>query len=355
MKFIDETRVIATAGSGGNGAISWRREAHVPMGGPDGGDGGNGGAVVFQADTGLNTLIDFSFNPLIKAENGQPGGPSGQTGRSGKDAVVSVPIGTQVFYKDKLVADIASPDARWIAAKGGRGGKGNAFFKSATNRAPRFAQSGQEGESFEFTLVLKSVADVGLVGFPNAGKSTYVARVSAASPKVADYPFTTIKPSLGVVVVDDSRRFVVADIPGLIPGAHEGKGLGIQFLKHIERTKTLMQLIDVSSNESVMTAEANGELEDDLLRQAALEQFEKIDYELRAFSEEVSKRPRLVAFSKCDLPLNQRALQLCREQLETQGHGVIGLSSATGLGIAESLESLYNLVNSEPSPPQHSS
>ncbi|MCB0344822.1 MAG: GTPase ObgE [Bdellovibrionales bacterium] len=344
MRFIDETRVSVIAGSGGNGAISWRREAHVPMGGPDGGDGGNGGAVVFAADTGLNTLIDFSFNPLIKAENGLPGGPNGQTGRSGKDSVVAVPVGTQVYYNDELIADIAQPGARWIAARGGHGGKGNAFFKTPTNRAPRFAQSGQEGETFEFRLVLKSVADVGLVGFPNAGKSTYVSTVSAAEPKVADYPFTTIRPSLGVVVLDDNRRFVIADIPGLIPGAHEGKGLGIQFLKHIERTKTLMQLVDVASSEEVLRAEASGEITDDVLKAAALEQFDAIDHELRSFSVELAERPRLVVFSKCDLELNQRALDLCQANLEGRGHQVLGISSVTGSGVKQSLEALYNLV-----------
>lgn len=344
MKFIDETRVSVSAGSGGNGAVSWRREAHVPMGGPDGGDGGNGGAVIFVAEPGLNTLLDLSFNPLIRAENGTPGGPREQTGRGGRDAVVAVPVGTQVYFEDQLVADLAVAGARWVAARGGRGGKGNAFFKSATNRAPRFAQAGQLGESFEFKLVLKSVADVGLVGLPNVGKSTFISRVSAATPKVADYPFTTLQPSLGVVALDDARRFVIADIPGLIPGAHEGKGLGIRFLQHIERTASLMQLIDVSGDEEIMSKELEGALSDEVIERAALRQFSAIDDELRAFSQDLAARPRLVAFSKCDLEVNVRAHELCRSALAERGHAVVMISSVTGAGVKQCLEGLFELI-----------
>ena len=220
MRFIDEAKVQVIAGKGGNGSVHWRREKYVPRGGPDGGNGGNGGAVVFVAETGLNTLIDFSFNPRILAENGGAGDANLREGARGKDAIRQVPVGTQVFFQEKLVADLSVPGARWVAARGGRGGKGNAHFKSANRQAPDFAQPGQSGEEFDFRLVLKSVADVGLVGFPNAGKSTLVSTITRSHPKVADYPFTTLRPSLGVVLAGERERFVMADIPGIIPAKH---------------------------------------------------------------------------------------------------------------------------------------
>ena len=341
MRFIDEVKVEVLAGRGGDGFVGWRREKYVPEGGPDGGDGGNGGAVVFVVDTGTNTLLDFSFNPLIRAENGHPGGPKQLTGRNGEDAVRPVPLGTQVYFNDRLVADLSTPSARWIAARGGSGGKGNAHFKSSRNQAPDFAQPGQDGQTFEFRLVLKSVADIGLIGLPNTGKSTLISKVSQATPRIADYPFTTLTPHLGVACVDAQRRLVIADIPGLIPGAHEGKGLGLQFLKHVERTAVLAQLLDVS-----LTLRDAGQAEnysDDEIRQAALTQFETIDFELRQFSQDLTIVPRLVVFSKGDTALSQRAFKLANPTFEQRGFNSILISSVTGTGLSEMLEILYEM------------
>jgi len=240
MRFIDEVKVQVRAGRGGSGAVRFRREKYCPEGGPDGGDGGNGGAVILVTDPGLSTLIDFSFQPHLFASGGANGGENQRGGAAGADLICRVPVGCQVFYNDELVADLNTAGARWVAARGGHGGRGNAFFKSAQNQAPDYAQPGQDADELELRLVLKSVADIGLVGLPNVGKSTLISRISSANPKVADYPFTTLEPHLGVVMLDDAR-FVVADIPGLIPGAHLGKGLGTDFLKHIERTSGIAQ------------------------------------------------------------------------------------------------------------------
>lgn len=344
MRFIDEAKVQVCAGSGGAGAVSWRRESHTPHGGPDGGDGGNGGAVVLLADNNLNTLIDYSFQPLINAENGKNGEANLRTGADGKDVVCKVPLGTQVFFKEELVADLSQEGARWIAARGGRGGKGNAFFKSATNQAPKRAQPGFAGEEFEFRLVLKSVADVGLLGLPNVGKSTLVSAISEAHPRIADYPFTTVRPSLGVVLLGESRRFVIADIPGLLPGAHEGKGLGLQFLRHVERTKTLAHLIDMSAGGKGTWAHIDPEeLEEEEIISEALEQFDAIDQELRLYSEELAERPRLVVFSKADLPITSLAATLAKSAFESRGHEVFEISSQTGAGLNALKERLFSL------------
>lgn len=346
MKFKDEARITVSGGHGGAGSVSWRREKYVPLGGPDGGNGGNGGAVILVADPGLNTLIDFSFTPLIKAEDGVNGGGAGCDGRNGEDVVRPVPIGTQVFYKGEMVADLSVAGARWVAARGGVGGKGNRHFKSATNQAPEFAQPGQPGDEYEFTLSLKSVADVGLVGLPNVGKSTLVATLSSARPEVADYPFTTLVPSLGVVMCSGGSRFVIADIPGLIPGAHEGKGLGITFLKHIERTFVLAQLIDVTTKLDGTKQEFlyDGEVDDETLRAAAMEQFDAIDFELRAFSEALGNSERLVIFSKADLPFALRAEALTRAELNERGFTTLAISSPANIGIEELKGELARLV-----------
>ena len=246
MKFIDEVKVRVRAGNGGPGKVNWRREAHVPKGGPDGGDGGNGGAVIFIAKKNLNTLIDLAMRPDIKAKNGASGAENNKTGADGENQYINIPAGTQVFFNDKLVADLKESESRWIAARGGKGGKGNAFFKNARNQTPTHAQPGVKGEYREFKLVLKSIADVGLVGFPNVGKSTLLKSISRSHAKVADYPFTTLEPNLGVSSISDDEKFVVADVPGLIQGASEGKGLGIEFLKHLERTKLLALVIDLN-------------------------------------------------------------------------------------------------------------
>lgn len=350
MYFLDEVTVKVKGGDGGAGAVTWRREMYVPRGGPDGGDGGNGGAVIFVTEPGLNTLIDFSFNPHLRAEAGKGGESNQKTGRNGEDLVCKVPVGTQVFYGERLVADLARVGARWIAARGGRGGKGNAFFRSATNQAPEHAQPGQPGEERSFRLILKSVADVGLVGFPNVGKSTLISCLSAATPKVADYPFTTLTPHLGVVLGSDGRRFVMADIPGLIPGAHEGKGLGIKFLKHVERTAVLAQLIDVTVQRELpptATPAPEGlDEEEQRLFGLAITQYEAIEAELRSFSPALAERPRIVLFSKCDLEENQRAYEVCRSYLLEHRHRQsFALSSATSLGVETVKKELFRLVS----------
>lgn len=346
MRFRDEAKVKVSAGDGGNGIVHWRREKYVPRGGPDGGDGGSGGAVIFVADENLNTLVDFAYQPHLQAGTGENGGGNRCSGKDGEDIVVRLPVGTQVFYQEQMVADLSVPGARWVAAKGGVGGKGNTFFKSSQNRAPQFAQPGRKGESFEFALVLKSVADVGLVGVPNIGKSSLVGALSNATPPVADYAFTTLTPSLGTVVLDSERKFVIADIPGLIPEAHLGKGLGITFLKHIERTTVLAQLIDVSTeldgSRAIFVAE--GEVDDETLRQAALKQFEVVAKELEGFSADLLKLKRLLVFSKADLPYAQRAYALMSEEFKAQGFETILVSSHSGVGLDELKESLHRLI-----------
>jgi GTPase len=333
VRFVDEVTLHVKAGDGGDGSRSFRREKFEPRGGPDGGDGGDGGAVIFIADAGLNTLIDFSFHPHLAARDGGGGSGNQCNGASARDLVVRVPVGCQVFFGEQLVADLSSAGARWVAARGGRGGKGNAFFKSATLQAPDFSQTGQPGESFLFRLVLKSVADVGLVGLPNVGKSTLISKISRAHPKVADYPFTTTEPHLGVVLVGESARFVVADIPGLIPGAHLGKGLGTSFLKHIERTSAIAQLIDASLFERTEEAE-----------RFALEQFEIIDHELRSFSPALGELPRVIVFTKGDLPQVSEAYQLSAHALRARGFSTHLISSLSGLGLGGLIEELLAIT-----------
>jgi len=244
--FIDFTEVSLSAGNGGKGAVSFRREKYIPLGGPDGGDGGRGGHIIFKADSNLRTLQDIRYNRKYRAENGFSGGGSRKTGRSGKDKIIKVPVGTLIIEKlsKKVIGDLTQSGENIIICNGGRGGKGNIRFKSSTNQAPRKAQPGESGESGSYEIELKILADVGLVGLPNAGKSTLLAHLSAAKPKIADYPFTTLEPNLGIVKYGEYNSFVMADIPGLIEGASKGKGLGIQFLKHIERNKVLLYLID---------------------------------------------------------------------------------------------------------------
>lgn len=348
MKFVDEARIRVFGGNGGNGLASFRREKFVPRGGPDGGDGGNGGAVILAADPGLNTLIDFSFNPEIRAENGENGGTNSCRGSDGRNAVRRVPVGTQVFIDQRMVADLSQQGARWIAARGGRGGRGNESFKSATNQSPEHAQSGQAGELFEFRLVLKSIADVGLVGLPNTGKSTLVSAVSKAHPKIADYPFSTVRPNLGVVLVNDENRFVLADIPGLVPGSHQGKGLGTKFLKHIERTSVLAQLIDVTIADS--STPVQDPVEDDSLMEKAVSQFELLDTELRLFSEELASRPRVVVFSKADIPDSRRAYELSRAFFANSGLETLLLSSVSSEGLTEFKQTLFRMVKEQRDP-----
>lgn len=291
MKFVDYVTITVRSGKGGAGAVAFRRAKYVPKGGPDGGDGGQGGSVVLEADPQLYTLLDLRYNRHHFAENGQPGLGSNKSGRDAADIVLRVPVGTVARDSDteEVLGELTEAGQRLVLAQGGRGGKGNAFFKTATHQTPRFAQPGEPGEERNVTLELKLLADVGLVGFPNAGKSTLVSALSAARPKVADYPFTTLEPSLGVVYVGEYRSFVIADIPGIIEGAHEGKGLGVRFLKHIERNAILLFVLPVDEADP---GAAYGTLVGELL----------------AFNPELMDKPRAVALTKMDLvPEAERA------------------------------------------------
>ncbi|MFC1490788.1 GTPase ObgE [Candidatus Latescibacterota bacterium] len=282
--FVDEAKVTLSAGKGGNGVVSFRHEKFAPKGGPDGGDGGKGGDIIFVVDKNVNTLVKFRFTKHFKAEAGKAGQGSRKSGHNGADIVISVPLGT--IAKDEetgsVIADLSGSDDRVVIVRGGKGGKGNAQFASSTNQAPRRAEKGKPGEEVSLQLELKLLADVGLVGFPNAGKSTLLSSISSAHPKIADYPFTTLQPNLGIVNYGDLTDFVMADIPGIIEGAHEGKGLGFQFLKHIERTKVLLFLIDCSSEDPA-------------------EEYRKLFEELRLFSEKMADKPKLVALTKTDI------------------------------------------------------
>jgi GTP-binding protein len=288
MKFVDEARITVIAGKGGNGSASFRREKYIPYGGPDGGDGGRGGSVLLEGDSGLNTLVDFRHLRKYKARNGQPGAGRNMTGKSGEDIVVRVPLGTIVTDAGSgtPIGEVTSHGERLLVARGGKGGLGNVHFKSSTNRAPRQTVPAEPGEARELHLELKVLADVGLLGFPNAGKSTLISTVSAARPKVADYPFTTLYPNLGVVRIDIDRSFVIADIPGLIEGAAEGTGLGIQFLKHLQRTRLLLHLVDLVPVAIDVDPAA---------------QVRQLEAEMRKFDPGLLDKPRWLVFTKADL------------------------------------------------------
>ena len=288
MKFVDEAVITVTAGNGGNGCISFRREKFIPLGGPDGGDGGDGGSVWLEADENLNTLVDFRHDRYFKAQRGQNGMGRQMFGKAGEDITIKVPIGTEVVNvaTDEIIGDLTVHGARMLVAQGGEGGKGNVHFKSSVNRAPRKASNGTPGEEREIRLEMKLLADVGLLGFPNAGKSTFIRAVSAATPKVADYPFTTLHPNLGVVSVEVARSFVIADIPGLIEGAADGAGLGSLFLRHVQRTSLLLHLVDMAPfDESIDPAE----------------QVRAIENELRKYDPGMLEKPRWLVLNKGDL------------------------------------------------------
>jgi len=287
MKFVDEAKIRVEAGNGGNGCMSFRREKFIPLGGPDGGDGGDGGSIYLEADSNLNTLVDFRHQRIFRAQHGQNGGGQKCTGKSGSDLIIKVPVGTSIFENDtkELIDDLIIHNQRTCVAKGGFHGIGNARFKSSTNRSPRKVTLGKPGEQRDLRLELKLLADVGLLGTPNAGKSTFIRAVSAARPKVADYPFTTLHPNLGVVSIEKNRSFVIADIPGLIEGAAEGAGLGIQFLKHLTRTGILLHIIDISpldGSDPIITAK-------------------NIIKELKKYSEELANKERWLVLNKIDL------------------------------------------------------
>ena len=335
--FVDEVDIHVEAGSGGNGCLSFRREKFVPRGGPDGGDGGGGGSVFIVATPTKNTLVDFRFHPEFKARRGQHGQGSNRTGQTAEDLEIGVPPGTLIFEKDpaggemRLLGDLAEEGQRILVAKGGRGGRGNARFVSSTNRAPRRTEPGEEGEQRQLQLQLKLIADVGLIGFPNAGKSTLISRISAARPKIANYPFTTLVPNLGVVTLGDDRSFVVADVPGLIKGAHEGTGLGHQFLRHIERTKVLVHLVDVSG--------ASG--------RDPVDDFITILDELERFSPTVAAKPQIVVANKMDAVDDVERVKTLERRVKKQGLPFLRISAATGEGITALLEAAWKEIAKE--------
>ncbi|SFR62663.1 Obg family GTPase CgtA [Thiomicrospira sp. ALE5] len=299
MQFVDEAHIVVEAGRGGNGVVSFRREKYIPFGGPNGGDGGDGGSVIFVADLNLNTLVDFRFTKRFKAQNGQAGMGNQKTGRAGEDLIVAVPVGTRVFDENtqELIGDLTEHEQRLVVAQGGRHGLGNVHFKSSTNRTPRQHTLGEDGETRELRLEMAVLADVGLLGMPNAGKSSLIGAVSAARPKVADYPFTTLYPNLGVVRVSPENSFVIADIPGLIEGAAEGAGLGVQFLKHLSRTGLLLHIVDVAPID-----------ESD-----PVTSFKTVEAELGKFSEELAGKERWLVLNKIDLLPADDAKARCDE------------------------------------------
>ena len=331
--FTDYTKIIIKAGNGGNGAISFRREKYVAAGGPDGGDGGKGGDVYFKVDKDKNTLIDFRYNKKYKAENGENGGASKCSGKSGEDIIIGVPIGTVIkdFETGKVIADLSVPNQKELILKGGRGGRGNQHFATATRQAPRFSEDGEPGQEKEIILELKLIADVGLLGFPNVGKSTFLSRVTDARPKIANYQFTTLEPNLGVVKAKDGTSFVIADIPGIIEGASEGVGLGLQFLRHIERTRLLLHVIDISGLEG----------------RDPVDDFNIINKELKQYSEKLSKRKQIIVASKADVQ-NEELYKKLKDLAKLKNMEIFKISSSTGEGITELLDYVTKILKTLP-------
>ncbi len=328
--FVDVVKIYAAAGSGGHGAVSFRREKYIPAGGPDGGDGGRGGDIIFQADPGMKTLMDFRYKKRYRAGSGQNGAGSNKTGKNGEDLVLKVPVGTMIkdSERDIIIADLTEVGQRVVVAKGGKGGKGNSRFTSSVRQAPTFAERGYEGEERWLVLELKLLADVGLIGFPNVGKSTILSVVTGAKPKIANYPFTTLTPNLGVVELEGRKSFVLADIPGLIEGAHQGVGLGHDFLRHIERTRLLIHVLDVSGSEG----------------RDPLEDFRQVNHELAKYSSSLAERPQLIAVNKTDLPDAREILAGVREALEKEGFEVFEVSAATNTGLDRLMDRAFELL-----------
>ena len=327
MKFIDEAKIFIKSGKGGDGSISFRREKFIPKGGPDGGDGGMGGNVTFEASAHLRTLIDYRYKKHFYAENGGHGGGNNCRGSDGDDLVIKVPIGTVIrdAETNEELADLSENGSRAIVLNGGKRGIGNTRYKSSVNQAPKYAKKGGPSEEKEVLLVLKLLADVAIIGFPNAGKSTFIASVSNAKPKIADYPFTTLTPNLGVVRIDEQKSYVIVDVPGLIEGAHEGKGLGIRFLKHIERSKILLHMI---------------ELGDDVK-----EKFKIIQNELKSYDEKIIERPMVIALSKCDINnVETRLIASLRKYFERKGFKTFVISSVTHEGVKPLIDHLAQIV-----------
>ena len=332
MRFVDEITFHIASGAGGAGAVSFLREKFVPRGGPDGGDGGRGGALIFEATTSRNTLVDFRFNKVYRASAGRPGARRNQNGRSGEDRVLQVPVGTVIYdaETDEQLADLSAPGARW-SVPGGRGGKGNTHFATATHRTPRMAQDGEPGTELQVRLELKLLADVGLLGFPNAGKSTLISRISAARPKIGAYPFTTLVPNLGVVELGEGSSFVVADIPGLIEGASEGAGLGHRFLRHLERCRVVVHLV---------AADAGAD---------PVEGVHVLQGELRSYDPALADRVRIVALSKIDL-LDEEGTAQRLATLREAGIEALPISAVSGAGLPALLHQIRALIQ-EPDPP----
>lgn len=330
MKFIDIAKIYIKSGSGGAGAVSFRREKFVPFGGPDGGDGGRGGNVIFKATKDLNTLLDFKYISRYIAKNGGQGAGKCSTGADGKDCIVKVPVGTLVkdIETEEVILDIDEDGKEVLFLKGGRGGKGNNFFKSPTNQAPKKSQPGEPGEEMNVVLELKLLADIGLLGMPNAGKSTFISRVSAAKPKIADYPFTTLVPNLGVVKGDIKNSFVIADIPGLIEGAHNGKGLGIQFLRHVERTKILLHVLDHVGKDF----------------DAIVNDYKVINNEIGSYKSALSEKRQIVAVNKTDVPIDEKLESQLRDFFEKEGREVFFISSVAGTNLTPLLHSLQRAL-----------
>jgi GTP-binding protein len=334
--FVDKVKIYIKAGNGGNGSVSFRREKYVPNGGPDGGDGGNGGDIVFSVNPGLHTLMDFRYKKQFKAQHGEDGHGRCQTGKNGEPLIIEVPPGTIVRDEQTglVIADLKEPGQQKVLARGGRGGKGNVHFATSTRQAPKFAREGGRGQERTVILELKSIADVGLVGFPNVGKSTILSILTAARPKIADYHFTTLTPNLGVVEVRAGQSFVMADIPGIIEGAHEGVGLGYEFLRHIERTRILVHVIDASGTEG----------------RDPLEDFHIINRELKEYSEKLAERPQIIAANKSDLPDAESNVQRLRDSLEPLGYRVFPVSAAQNKGFSSLLNEILRLLKELPEP-----
>ena len=332
MKFTDLVRINVKAGRGGNGALSFRREKFIPKGGPDGGDGGKGGDVILKAVGGIVTLADFEYNRRFQAGHAGHGSGALRYGSKGEDLIIEVPCGTLVKDEStgKILADLVEPGQVFIAAKGGRGGRGNSHFTSSTRRAPRFAEKGDAGEERNLILELKLIADIGLVGFPNAGKSSILAAISGAKPKIAGYPFTTLSPNLGVLAVDD-EQIVIADVPGLIEGAHEDKGLGLQFLRHIERTRALLHVIDLSEPDVINNLEV-------------------INAEFRAYGADLEARPHIIVGNKIDLANTEHNAEILQAEAERLNTECFIVSAVTGQGINELIKAIVKLVRAAPRP-----
>lgn len=329
--FIDKARIFVKAGNGGNGAVSFRREKYVPAGGPDGGDGGRGANIIMVADTGLRTLMDFKYKKKYSAQHGEDGSKKKRAGKNGEDLILSVPEGT-VIRDEKtglIIADLKKTGDQAVVARGGYGGKGNQHFANAVRQAPAFAKSGTDGQERWITLELKMIADVGLLGFPNVGKSTFLSVVTSAKPKIANYHFTTLTPNLGVVQTRHGESFVIADIPGIIEGAADGVGLGHDFLRHVERTKVLVHIVDISGIEG----------------RDPIDDFEKINEELRLYNERLSTRPQLVVANKSDLLFDESIYENFRKTVEEKGYEVFKMSAATRDGVDQVIDRVSQLLN----------